>query len=82
MRTLLVLFVLAAISGCNKEAEKSTPVGREFVVDFLFEFEGCRVYRFGDGGYLRYFTNCSGSVSWEQQAGKHRREMSVEGGKP
>lgn len=32
-------------------------------VQYLFEHEGCKVYRFMDMGNYVYFTNCSGDVT-------------------
>ena len=32
-------------------------------VEYLFEHEGCKVYRFYDRGNYVYFTNCAGSAS-------------------
>ncbi len=36
---------------------------KNYEVDFLFEYDGCRVYRFYDRGNYVYFTNCNGEVS-------------------
>lgn len=71
MKALLAVLALAALAGCNKPAETSTAVGREFVVDKLFTHEGCTVYRFEDGGNKRYFTNCNGSMNWRESCGKN-----------
>ena len=32
-------------------------------VEYLFEHEGCKVYRFMDMGHYIYFTNCEGDVT-------------------
>lgn len=32
-------------------------------VDYLFEHDGCKVYRFKDDGHYVYFTNCKGDVT-------------------
>jgi len=34
-----------------------------YVVDYLFEHDGCKVYRFYDRGRHVYFTKCEGSYS-------------------
>jgi hypothetical protein len=34
---------------------------KSFRVDYLFEHDGCKVYRFYDHGYV-YFTNCNGET--------------------
>lgn len=71
MKTLLSILVLTVLAGCSKPAETSTQVGKDFVVEKLFTYEGCTVYRFTDAGYSRYFTNCSGSTSWSETCGKN-----------
>ena len=79
MKIILALAIALALTGCTKPAETSTQVGLEFVVDKLFTHEGCTVYRFSDGGHSRYFTNCSGSVSWAESCGKGcTRSMNVD----
>lgn len=34
-----------------------------YTVDYLFEHDGCKVYRFYDQGNYVYFTNCNGDVT-------------------
>lgn len=34
-----------------------------YQVEYLFEHEGCKVYRFMDMGHYIYFTNCEGDVT-------------------
>ncbi|MGM0464669.1 MAG: DUF4884 domain-containing protein [Bacteroidota bacterium] len=36
---------------------------RTYRVEYLFEHDGCRVYRFRDQGHYVYFTNCGGDVT-------------------
>ncbi|MFP4489502.1 MAG: DUF4884 domain-containing protein [Bacteroidales bacterium] len=36
---------------------------RTYRVEYLFEHDGCRVYRFRDKGNYVYFTNCGGDVT-------------------
>jgi Domain of unknown function (DUF4884) len=33
-----------------------------YKVDFLFEHDGCKVYRFWDNGSYIYFTSCNGET--------------------
>lgn len=68
---LLIALAVVALAGCTKPAETTTAVGKDFVVETLFTHEGCTVYRFTDGGSNRYFTNCSGSTSWNRSCGKN-----------
>ncbi|WP_319502204.1 DUF4884 domain-containing protein [uncultured Draconibacterium sp.] len=34
-----------------------------YFVSYLFEYDGCKVYRFYDRGEYIYFTNCQGDVT-------------------
>lgn len=34
-----------------------------YKVHYLFEHDGCKVYRFYDMGHYVYFTNCTGNVT-------------------
>jgi len=65
MKKYLLLLLLA---GCFTEAtpmteENRSPKAQEFGVQFLFEYEGCRLYRFGDGGAVHYYANCGSSTT-------------------
>ncbi|MDD3787949.1 MAG: DUF4884 domain-containing protein [Petrimonas sp.] len=71
------------LSSCNI----SQPIVREvpknnqtYQVDYLFEHDGCKVYRFYDtwiGNYV-YFTNCNGNViSIKNDSTRKRVENSV-----
>jgi hypothetical protein len=79
MKYILVALAFFTVA-CSKEGlfTKQTD-NHEFNVDLLFEHDGCRVYRFRDGGYNRYFTNCKGSTSWIERSGKTSKPRSVDG---
>ena len=82
-RVIAALLLVAALTGCAREAEKSSTAGRDFQVDTLFTHEGCTVYRFHDEGRARYFTNCTGSTVYQQFHGKGQSYSDgVIGGKP
>lgn len=68
MKPLLSLtaIVMLSISSCktNKplistQAQNNTT----YEVSYLFEHDGCKVYRFQDDGRYVYFTNCTGDVT-------------------
>jgi len=46
-------------------------------VDYLFEHDGCKVYRFYDQGNFVYFTNRSGSVTAIQKDSTENRVYTV-----
>nr|WP_321354878.1 DUF4884 domain-containing protein [uncultured Draconibacterium sp.] len=42
---------------------KSPDNNPTYNVEYLFEYDGCKVYRFYDQGEYIYFTNCQGDVT-------------------
>lgn len=76
-----LLFIILLISSCVGDGLKTEQTENpSYAVSFLFEKDGCRVYRFYDGGSYRYFTTAKGSsVEWNESCGKNcTREMSIE----
>ena len=78
LAALVLLVVALVMAACEGEPLITAETGNpNFQVAFLFEHEGCKVYRFQDGGHPRYFVNCgNGRARTEsnhsQQAGKVR----------
>lgn len=74
-KSIIALALLAALTGCTKQAESSAAAGVEFRVDRLFTHDGCTVYRFHDGGRSRYFAKCEGaatsSMEWRESCGQN-----------
>ncbi|MEP7372569.1 MAG: DUF4884 domain-containing protein [Chitinophagaceae bacterium] len=65
MKNFLSFAVLLIATGCatgiplqTKESENN----KTYNVDYLFEHDGCKVYRFYDHGNYVYFTNCRGEA--------------------
>ncbi|MCD8032147.1 MAG: DUF4884 domain-containing protein [Bacteroides sp.] len=59
---LLVGTVLFLFSSCSPQiplARGQADNNRTYQVQYLFEHDGCKVYRFYDMGNYVYFTNCS-----------------------
>jgi hypothetical protein len=56
-----VLLVAVVLSGCVNEAQESVQTGN-FTIEFLFEKDGCKMYRFKDGRRYIYWSNCEGKV--------------------
>jgi hypothetical protein len=66
LKTLLILLTGCGIFSCSRQipVSKSIPENNKtYQVDFLFEHDGCKVYRFTDHGNRVYFTNCTGDVT-------------------
>lgn len=73
-KILIISLVVFSVYGCARDAEQvSKSTNPEFYVSKLFEFDGCTVYRFYDGGAYKYYTKCGGlssSASWTESCGK------------
>ena len=79
MRKVLIISLL--ILGCSKNGTTVSNKGAvdKFNVEFLFEVDGCKVYRFEDYRTVQ-FTNCKGATQWTRNCGKNcRREMQTIG---
>jgi hypothetical protein len=74
MKTLfLIPVLLTGLLGCDSAPLKTVPTSNSnFKVDFLFENEGCRVYRFVDADENIYYTHCGVQIqtSWDRSCGK------------
>ena len=72
LRVVLVRATLLAASiglaACDPPDHHSwkleEPSKNELALTKILSVDGCDVYRFYDQGYFRYFSACSGSVSW------------------
>lgn len=68
MKTLIIsaIICLFFLSSCftqvplTYEKANNNPT---YDVQYLFEHEGCKVYRFYDMGHYVYYTNCYGDVT-------------------
>jgi len=66
IRTMLMLIIGCELLSCARQipVSKANPENNKtYQVDFLFEHDGCKVYRFKDKGNTVYFTNCNGDVT-------------------
>ncbi|WP_455638894.1 DUF4884 domain-containing protein [Parabacteroides sp.] len=62
--------LLSSIIGFSACGLTGTPIAQSapdnnpsYKVEYLFEHDGCKVYRFMDMGHYIYFTNCQGDVT-------------------
>lgn len=60
-RLILIALAAVALSACHKDPTGPTRYVGEFKVQELFDKDGCKVYRFEDGGRSVYFTDCRSS---------------------
>lgn len=78
-RILVVLALLTA--ACDDERKPLTiqqTSNPTYQVAYLFEQDGCRVYRFEDELRYRYFVTCAGSTSQQIQNGKTTRPDDIQ----
>ena len=57
------VILFSCVSTRNPVATSLPDNNKSYKVDYLFEHEGCKVYRFWDMGNYVYFTNCVGEVT-------------------
>lgn len=70
MKKALVLFALLFVSGCDFiETKKPEPIEGmkretqlDYSVEFLFETDGVKIYRFFNKGEYRYFATKGGTI--------------------
>jgi len=74
----VILFSIM-LSGCLNEPQSVEHTGKDdkFQIEYLFEKDGLKMYRFYDGGHYHYFTT-GGQTITEQQSGKTYYEERIE----
>ncbi len=80
MFRVLILLVFLFIVGCEPNRSIEVVQKGDFKVEFLFEQDSCKVYRFLDGGRYIYWSNCSGRLSsdYTESHGKTARTINQE----
>jgi Domain of unknown function (DUF4884) len=61
----VAFFVLCTMSSCTIQmpvSKNKAANNKDYEVAFLFEHDGCKVYRFEDRGQFIYFTSCNGET--------------------
>lgn len=61
------LLIVSLVSLCSCTVQQPLVVAdsdnnKTYAVAYLFEHDGCKVYRFYDQGRYVYFTNCNGEA--------------------
>lgn len=77
--SLLMVTLLSGYSCSVQSPLTSTKAdnNKTYTVQYLFEHDGCKVYRFQDDGNFVYFTNCKGDVTSIKNDSTQVRVMSV-----
>lgn len=77
MKKLLIVLLLG-LSGCYYDPQSIEHTGKDdkFQIEYLFEKDGIKMYRFYDGGLYHYFTT-NGQTMTEQTSGKTTYEEQI-----
>ena len=77
MKKILVTVIAAmTLMGCYNDPQSTKIEGNGIKVEFMFEHDSIKVYRFHDGGHYHYFTN-RGETMGGQSHGKYNREENI-----
>ena len=71
MKKILAIYITIIVLGamlfgaCSNEPMSTERLGKDdgFAVEYLFEKDGVKVYRFYDGGHAHYFTSQGETIS-------------------
>ncbi len=75
-KTLIILGIALSLTSCVHEAQSVSREGIEFEVEFLFEKDGVKMYRFYDNGRYHYYTDRGETMS-SQTSGKSSYEENI-----
>jgi len=71
---IIALSLIVLLNSCVEDGISTTQTqNQNFTVDFLFENDGCKVYRFKDADRYIYYTSCTGQTTETHlvNSGKH-----------
>ncbi len=78
-RVVLMTFAALVLVSCAKDPVQVGQSNNGSInVEVLFDFDGCRMYRFSDAGRYVYFSKCqlSSGASWDE-GGKSSQPQNV-----
>ena len=73
-KTIIALGIALLFVSCKGESIKRTHEGIDFEVEFLFEKDGIKMYRFYDYGQYHYYTD-RGETITTQKRGKNNHDQ-------
>jgi hypothetical protein len=63
MKLLFILLTAVFLTACDQDpVAVSSSSNPKVPVSLLFEYDGCKVYRFYDGGYNHYYSKCENTT--------------------
>lgn len=72
-----MIVVAIAATSCYREAQSSEITSNDIKVEFLFEKDNVKMYRFFDGGRYHYFTS-KGETIVTQHAGETEYQENIQ----
>jgi len=63
MKKIIGILFIILLSGCLNDSKEATQNGN-FIVELLFEKDGCKMYRFKDGFRYVYWSDCRGKAEY------------------
>lgn len=79
-KTFFLSILTFALFSCKGDAESVIQSGNsDFKIEFLFEHDGCKIYRFYDGKYI-YWTDCKGKMeqNFNESSGKTTHNVHIQ----
>ena len=81
MKQYLPAFLFLCLTGCALSEEPISSARPEnntsYKVEYLFEHNGCKVFRFHDYGKYVYFTTCNGEAIVKRDSASEIRNITV-----
>ena len=70
MRKYFAILFFLLFGGCvERNPAKETAYDGPVKIELLFEYEGCKMYRFRDGLRIVYWSDCRGTTEYSYQSG-------------
>jgi len=66
--TVLVMTILSSCVIRKPIVVEQSKNNKDYDIAYLFEHDGCKVYRFQDMGHYVYFTNCHNEVNYNSDS--------------
>ena len=80
MSRYLPLILLVFAAGCITQrpiTHELSHNNKDYEVDYLFEHDGCKVFRFFDRGNYIYFTTCRGEAIAKTDSTEQRNTTTI-----
>jgi hypothetical protein len=65
IKVIFAAFLFVLLQSCVTQVplqRANSENNQSYVIEYLFEHDGCKVYRFFDRGYYVYFSSCNNEI--------------------